>query len=118
VPLTIYHYSKCSTCKQALAWLKTNKIAFVAIDLVEHPPSRATLETAQQRAGVPVKKLFNIAGASYRDGDFKTKLPGLTDAQAFAALAKDGKLIKRPLVIGDDLALVGFDAKAWAQALR
>ena len=118
MPLTIYQYPKCSTCKQALAWLKANKIAFVAIDLVEHPPSRATLEAAQQRAGVPVKKLFNIAGASYRDGDFKTKLSGMTDAQAFTALAQDGKLIKRPLVVGDDLALVGFDEKAWAKALR
>ena len=118
MPLTIYQYPNCSTCKKALAWLKANKVAFTSIDIVKDPPSKATLEAAQKRAAVPVKKMFNLAGASYRDGDFKTKLPTMTDAQAFTALAKDGKLIKRPLVISDDTALIGFDEQAWAKALR
>ena len=74
-------------------------------------------ERAQKLAGVPVKKLFNVAGQSYRDGDFKAKVPNMTDAQAFTALAKDGKLIKRPLLVGDGFALVGFDESAWRQAL-
>jgi arsenate reductase (glutaredoxin) len=117
VALTIYQYPNCSTCKKALAWLKANKIAATSIDIVVSPPPYAVLERAQKLAGVPVKKLFNLAGASYRDGDFKTKLPAMTDAQAFAALANDGKLIKRPLVVGDDVALVGFDEAAWREAL-
>ena len=115
--LTIYQYPNCSTCKKALAWLKANRVAVTSIDIVESPPSRAVLERAQKLAGVPVKKMFNLAGASYRDGDFKTKLPVMTDTQAFAALAKDGKLIKRPLVVGDAVALVGFDEAAWREAL-
>lgn len=118
MPLTVYQYPNCSTCKKALAWLKANKIAFTSIDIVKDPPSKAQLEAAQKLAGVPVKKMFNIAGGSYRDGDFKTKLPTMTDAQAFAALAKDGKLIKRPLAISDATALVGFDEAAWKKALR
>jgi arsenate reductase len=115
--LTIYQYPNCSTCKKALAWLKAKHVAATVVDIVESPPSRAVLERAQKLAGVPVKKMFNVAGASYRDGDFKTKLPTMTDAQAFAALAKDGKLIKRPVVVGDDVALVGFDEAAWREAL-
>ncbi len=116
--LTIYQYPNCSTCRKALAWLTTNKIAYTSIDIVKEPPSKATLEAAQKLADVPVKKMFNIAGASYRDGDFKTKLQIMTDTQAFAALAKDGKLVKRPLVVGAKTALFGFDEKAWAKALR
>ena len=115
--LTVYHYPNCSTCKTALAWLSKHGVAFTPIDLVKTPPSKATLERAAKLANVPVKKLFNIAGVSYRDGDFKTKLPAMTGAQAFAALAADGKLIKRPLAIGDDFALVGFAEAAWAAAL-
>lgn len=42
----------------------------------------------------------------------------MTDAQAFAALAADGKLIKRPLALGDGVALIGFDEAAWRAALR
>jgi arsenate reductase len=41
----------------------------------------------------------------------------MSDAQAFAALAADGKLIKRPLVIGDGFALVGFREDEWREAL-
>jgi arsenate reductase len=117
VALTIYQYPNCSTCKKALAWLKANDHAVTSIDIVKSPPSRAELERIQKLANVPVKKLFNVAGQSYRDGDFKTKLATMTDAQAFAALAKDGKLIKRPLLASESVALVGFDAEAWAKAL-
>ncbi|HEY4242567.1 MAG TPA: Spx/MgsR family RNA polymerase-binding regulatory protein [Kofleriaceae bacterium] len=112
--LTVYHYPNCSTCKKALAWLRANEIAFAPIDIVAQPPAAKLLAGL----GVPRAKLFNVAGASYRDGDFKTKLPAMTDAQAYAALAADGKLVKRPLAVGDGVALVGFDEAAWARALR
>lgn len=115
--LTVYQYPSCSTCKKALAWLAANRVAFTSVNLVEHPPTKATLERAAQLAAVPIRKLFNVAGESYRAGNFKDRLATMTDAQAFAALAADGKLIKRPLAIGDGVALVGFDEAAWAAAL-
>lgn len=117
MPLTVYHYPGCSTCKQALAWLAARGLAHTTIDLVKQPPSAATLARIATLAGVERKKLFNVAGESYRAGDFKTRLPTMTAAQAFAALAADGKLIKRPLVLGDDLALVGFSPEVWATRL-
>jgi arsenate reductase len=118
VTLTIYHYPSCSTCKQALAWLKAHRVTATEIDIVANPPSRAELERVQKLAGVPVKKMFNVAGQSYREGDFKARLPTMTDAFAFAALAKDGNLIKRPLLVGDRFALIGFDETAWSATLR
>jgi arsenate reductase len=117
VPLTVYHYPNCSTCKKALAWLRAQGVEAKLVDIVQQPPSAAQLARAAKVAGVPTKKLFNVAGESYRAGNFKEKLATLTDAQAFAALAADGKLIKRPLAIGDGLALVGFDEAAWKAAL-
>jgi arsenate reductase len=104
--LFVYHYPGCSTCKKALAWLRSREIAFEAIHIVDQPPSRATLQRAAKLADAPVKKLFNVAGAT------------MSEVQAFAALASDGKLIKRPLAISDDLALIGFDEAAWSSALR
>jgi len=117
VKLTIFQYPKCSTCRKALAWLKANGVEHESIDLVKTPPSRAQLERAAKAAGVPVKKMFNVSGESYRAGNFKEKLASMSDADAFAALAADGKLIKRPLVVGDGVALIGFDEKAWKAAL-
>jgi len=118
VKLTVYQYPKCSTCRKALAWLDKQGIAYESIDIVKAPPSRAVLERAAKAAAAPVKKMFNVSGESYRNGNFKEKLATMSDADAFAALAADGKLIKRPLVVGDKLALVGFDEAAWKAALR
>jgi len=118
VALVVYHYPNCSTCKKALAWLRAHAIEFEPIDIVKQPPSGAALERAAKLAGVPTKKLFNVAGESYRAGRYKDKLATMTDAQAYAALAADGKLIKRPLAIGPGVALVGFDEPAWRAALR
>jgi arsenate reductase len=118
VTLTVYHYPSCSTCKKALAWLRANGVEHELVDIVQAPPSAAQIKQAAALAGVATKKLFNVAGESYRAGGFKDKLPTMTDAQAYAALAADGKLIKRPLAVGEGVALVGFDEAAWKAALK
>jgi arsenate reductase len=115
VKTKVYAYAKCSTCRKALAFLKGRSVQVETIDIVTEPPSKTELQRIQKLAGVPVKKLFNTSGQSYRDGRFGEKLPSLTDAQAFEALAADGKLIKRPLLVGKDFALVGFDERAYQE---
>jgi arsenate reductase len=111
----VYAYAKCSTCRKALAFLKGRKVEVDTIDIVTEPPSKTELQLIQKLAGVPVKKLFNTSGQSYRDGRFGERLATMTDAQAFEALARDGKLIKRPLVVGKGFALVGFDEGAYEE---
>jgi len=64
-----------------------------------------------------VQKLFNTSGQSYRQGGFKEKLKTMSQDEALRALAADGKLIKRPLVLGDGFALVGFREDEWRDAL-
>src|ERR1700759_857587 len=98
--LRVYPYPPCSTCKKALKWLAAHGIEFESIHIVEHPPSKAELREALKGAGIPLKKLFNTSGASYRDGGFGEKLQTMTKVEAIEALAKDGKLIKRPVVLG------------------
>ncbi len=115
--LTLYQYPKCSTCRRAVAWLDARGVAYTKVDITQAPPSVAQLAAVQRTAGVPLRSLFNTSGESYRGGDWKTRLPQSTEAQAHAALAADGKLIKRPLLVGAGVALIGFDEAAWAAAL-
>jgi arsenate reductase len=115
--VTVYQYPKCSTCRKALKWLDARGVTYRSVDIVKQPPSRAELDRVRKAAGVPVRKMFNVSGQSYRGGGWKDKLHATSDADAIAALAADGKLIKRPLVIGDGIALVGFDEGAWAKKL-
>lgn len=115
--LTVYHYPKCSTCRNALKWLKTQGIDFAGVDIVLAPPSAAVLQRLHEQSGLPIQKFFNTSGESYRSGNFKERLQTLSAAEAYRALAADGKLIKRPLVDAGRQVLVGFDPAAWARAL-
>ena len=116
--ITVYQYPKCSTCRNALKWLGAHGVAHRAIDLVASPPSREVLRDLLRRSGLPLARLFNTSGESYRAGNFKDKLPKLTEDEALAALAADGKLIKRPLVDAGATVLVGFDPDAYQAALK
>jgi arsenate reductase len=116
--LRVYQYPQCSTCKKALKWLAAHDFKFESIDIVQHPPSKAELRAALKGAAIPIKKLFNTSGASYREGRFGERLAAMSEAEALEALAKDGKLIKRPVVLGEGVALVGFDEEAYGAKLR
>jgi len=111
--ITVWQYPKCSTCRNALKWLTAKGVAFQPIDLVATPPSASKLRDLWKRSGLPLAKFFNTSGESYRAGGFREKLKTMSDAEALAALAADGKLIKRPLVDAGKTVLVGFDEEAY-----
>ena len=115
---TVYQYPKCSTCRKALAWLDARGVAHERVDLVATPPSAAALRDLHRRSGLPIARFFNTAGESYRAGNFKQRLGAMSEADALAALAKDGKLIKRPIVDAGKDVLVGFDEKAYGHVFR
>ncbi len=113
----VFHHPTCSTCKKALAWLAAHDVAVTPIRIAEAPPSADQLEAAITRSGLPAKRFFNTSGQSYRGGGWATKVDSLSVRQAAEALAADGMLIKRPLLLRDDLVLVGFSEPAYAAAL-
>ena len=41
----------------------------------------------------------------------------MSENEQFELLASDGMLVKRPILVGDDLVLVGFKDADWATAL-
>ncbi|MEO7036327.1 MAG: arsenate reductase family protein [Polyangiaceae bacterium] len=114
----VYHYPNCSACKKALKWLSSHEVEVELIDIVKQPPTKAELREVLKSVGIPLRKLFNTSGASYREGNFGERLATMNEAEAIDALAQDGKLIKRPLVLGKGLALIGFDEAAYQKQLR
>jgi arsenate reductase len=119
MPVHVYQYPKCSTCRKALAWLERRGVEVTKSDLVADRIPFGKLKDLHRRSGLPIAKLFNTAGESYRAGGFKDRLETMTEREALEALAADGKLVKRPIVdLGVDLGavvLVGFDEEAFAR---
>ena len=106
--LTVYWYPKCSTCRDAVAWLKNHKQDPTLIDMVQTPPSKSLLKDLLKRSGFALSKFFNSSGEIYRDMGLKDKLPTMSEDAALTLLSKHGKLIKRPLVFSDSTVTVGF----------
>jgi arsenate reductase len=118
MPITVYQYPKCSTCRNAMKWLAAHGIEVQSVDIVSAPPSATVIRRLHEQSGLPLARFFNTSGESYRSGHFKERLKTMSDTEAYKALAGDGKLIKRPLVDAGGTVLVGFDAVAWKTALQ
>ena len=108
-------YPKCSTCQKAKKWLEQNKIEFEDRHIVENNPTKEELKKWIKQSGYDIKKFFNTSGMKYKELNLKEKLPNMTDDEKIQILSTDGMLVKRPLIITDDLVLVGFREKEWEQ---
>lgn len=109
---------KCTTCKKAKKWLDEHGVEYVDRHIVEDNPTAGELAAWQARSGLPLRRFFNTSGMKYRELGVKAMLDaGMTDEEAFALLATDGMLVKRPIVVADDTVLTGFKEAAWEEAL-
>lgn len=115
--ITVYCYSRCTTCKRAIAWLDAHGIEHTVIDIKQSHPNEDTLRKYYQKSNLPLKRFFNTSGIPYRELGLSKKLPDLTENEQFKLLASDGMLVKRPLVVGDDFVLTGFKEAEWEEKL-
>jgi arsenate reductase len=114
-----YAHPKCSTCQGAREWLQKNGIVVVEKDIRVTPPPVAELRAmlAGPRQGGELRRLCNTSGIEYRAQGLSAKLPAMTEDEVLRLLAGNGMLVKRPSLIGPGVALIGFKASDWAQAL-
>ncbi|MBX3232445.1 MAG: Spx/MgsR family RNA polymerase-binding regulatory protein [Labilithrix sp.] len=109
----VLSYSGCSTCKRALKWLSEHGVDAEVRPIVDQPPTKAELAEWIPKSGRPVRKWLNTSGQSYRALG-KEKIDAASDADLALWLSKDGKLVKRPVLVTSKTVLVGFDEAAYA----
>ena len=108
-------YPPCSTCQKAKKWLDANGISYTDRHIKEKNSTYEELKTWYQMSGLPLKKFFNTSGLLYKSLNLKEKLPTMTEEEQLRLLATDGMLVKRPLVVKDQLVLTGFKEAQWEQ---
>ena len=98
------------------SWLQDQGLEVEQIDIINSPPSTAELAEALRQLGSR-SRLFNTSGLSYRALGAE-RIKAMDDQEALAALAADGKLIKRPfLVSADGRITTGFRPQEWQPLL-
>ncbi len=110
-------YPKCSTCKKAKKWLDAHNVEYTDRHIVENNPTYDELKEWYEKSDFPLKKFFNTSGILYREMQLKDKLSAMSDEDKLKLLATDGMLVKRPLIVSDNVVLTGFKEAEWAERL-
>ncbi|MDO4288424.1 MAG: arsenate reductase family protein [Eubacterium sp.] len=111
------HYPKCSTCQKAKKFLDAQGVDYTARHIVEDNPSAQELLGWMGHCDKAPKAFFNTSGMVYRELGLKDKVKTMSKEEMAEALASNGMLVKRPLLILKDKVLVGFKEAEWAEAL-
>ncbi len=115
--MKLYQYPNCSTCRKAVKYLDQRGVEYESIDITKQPPTVAELNTMLASYTGDIRKLFNTSGMQYRELNMKEQLPTMSNQEAIELLSGNGKLIKRPFLIGDDRGIVAFKEALWADFL-
>ena len=110
-------YPSCTTCKKAEKWLEDRKVPVEKRHIKEDNPSEAELRAWHERSGLPLKRFFNTSGLKYKELELSKRLPAMPEEEQFRLLASDGMLVKRPILVGESFALVGFREAEWEKKL-
>ena len=111
-------YPKCTTCQKAKAYLDAKGISYEFRDIKLENPTLEELTAWWKASGLPLKKFFNTSGLQYKALNLKDKLPAMSEEEQLALLATDGMLVKRPILVSDDLVLTGFRQAEWEEKLQ
>jgi arsenate reductase len=90
--------------------LSRRKIAFTTRDLFKQPLSVAEIRALAARAPEGVRSLVSTRSSQYKALGLDRKKLG--DAELVALLAKEPRLLRRPLVQAGDRLVIGLDREA------
>ena len=116
--MKVYQYKKCESCKKAIRWLNERGIEHKIFPIREKTPTKKEFLQMIKSHDGKLKKLFNTSSKDYRDPNVKERIPNLTQEQIISLLQERGNLIKRPFVVGDQLALQRFNPDLWEEAFK
>ncbi len=110
-------YPKCSTCMKARKWLDEKGVQYEMRDIREENPSEDEIRKWWKKSGLPLKRFFNTSGNLYKEMKLKDRLPKMSEEEQLELLGSDGMLVKRPILVGQDVVLTGFREKEWEEKL-
>lgn len=110
--LTVYGIKNCDTVKKTLVWLQQHNIEATLHDYRQQGLTLPFLQQAANAFGW--ETLVNKKSTTWRSLDQAVK-DHLNQENVFQLLLEHPTLIKRPIVLGDNVQLIGFNAQQYAE---
>lgn len=101
--IKIYHNPRCRKSRAGLEYLKTNNKEFEIVEYLNQPLTVEELSKLLKKLNVPVQDLVRKQEAYYKS-DLKGKT--FTEQQWLEILAKNPKLIRRPIIETEKKAII------------
>ena len=102
--MKIYHNPRCRKSREGIKYLESKKINFEVIDYIKNNLSseqiRNILKKLQLKPIELVRKNEAIWKEKYKGKDF-------SDEQLIKILSNEPKLIERPIIVSEKLAVIG-----------
>lgn len=98
-------YPKCSTCKGIKEELEKQGIPLTLRNIKEENPTKEELLAWTTEENT--KKFFNTSGLIYKELNLKEKMDRLSYMDKINLLAREGMLVKRPILCIQNQVLVG-----------
>ena len=109
IMFTIYHNSRCSKSRQALALLRENAIEPVIVEYLKEPITKPQLKELLKKLGLEPRELLRKSEKEFKDLQLSNK--SLSDDAVIDYMIKHPKLIGRPIIVRGDDAVVGRPAE-------
>ncbi len=116
--IKVYGIKTCGSFKKGVKYFKDKNIEIMTYNLKEIVPSKEEMKRYHELSNVDIKKFLNTSGKAYRELDMKNKYKDMKLEDIYDLLSKNGMLIKRPLVIYNDVVFVGFNEEKYNQVWK
>lgn len=108
--LTIFGIKNCDTMKKAFTWLEAQGLDYEFIDYKKADVVAEHIDSWNKRVGWDT--LLNRKGLTWKKLS-ETERGDLTEAKALTLMKSYPTLIKRPVLVSDKQAIVGFSPESY-----
>lgn len=108
IMLTIVGIKNCSTIKKTLTWLDENEQEYTFRDVKKEPLDESEIADLVKKVGL--ETLVNKRGMKWRTLELNKR--EVSDEELLELVFEHQTMIKRPVVLSGEAAMVGFDEEA------
>ena len=106
--MKIYHNPRCRKSREGIKYLESKKINFEVIDYIKNNLSLEQIKNILKKLQLKPIELVRKNEAIWKE---KYKGKDFTDEQLIKILSNEPKLIERPIIVYEKLAVIGRPAE-------
>ena len=110
VPIRIYLYSNCSSCRTAESILKDSGIAYDRRDIFREKLNAEEIQVLLGEIGKSAFDILSRRSIPYRQLDLANRSIG--EAELIELMSEYPGLLKRPIIVAGETSQVGFNRTA------